>query len=139
MKFSHQKRRFMFEASLGVFLEGFVKRVSNVIWESKRLKPGLGLELPPSKSIPNKSLLAVGFVWGFDYYCFGFDWPGPIITFFVSTFFCLFAFYCMKLLILLLGSSLYPGSTKICFWSYVCSCGTSAIPIKFLTVFKVFL
>ena len=31
MKFLHQKRRLMFEDSLGVFFDGFVRRVSKVI------------------------------------------------------------------------------------------------------------
>lgn len=98
----------MLEASLGIFFDEFDMRVSNVIWESNRLKPVFVVEFPPSKSKPNKSLLMLmGFsYWVFCCYCFGFDWPGPIITFFVSAFFCLWAFYCMKLLILLLGSSL---------------------------------
>lgn len=85
----------MLDVSLGVFLGGFVRRVSKVIWESRRLKPEFEVEDPPSKSRPNRSLLlTVGLdSWGFGSYCFGFDWPGPIITFFVSTFFCLWAFY----------------------------------------------
>ena len=57
----HQKRRLMFEISLGVFLGGFVRRLSNVICESNKLKLELVLGVPPSKSRPNKSLFLVTF------------------------------------------------------------------------------
>lgn len=81
---------------------------------SIRLKLDCPLVPVPNRSKLKKSLFSCCwflFMVGLSY-CFVFICPGPMITFFCSTFFVLFAFSWMKLLIFDLGSSLYPGSTK---------------------------